>query len=269
MRDEGLVDSDEPFERLLMLGMVLQDGRKMSKSAGDAGNPQALLDKYGADAVRTAMMFAAPPDQSFEWSEAGVEGQARFCRRLWQLVQDHLASGNVPALDPAGLSEAGRELRRKAHETIQRADDDYGRRLTFNTVVSAVHELCNAVSRTDPANDQDRAAVREALRTAVVVLSPIAPHVTQALWQALGESTLLVATPWPTLDESALVQDTAELVVQVNGKVRGKVRLARDADDEQARALALANDNVVRFVEGKAVRKVITVPGKLINIVVG
>ncbi len=269
MRDHGLVHSDEPFTRLLMLGMVLKDGRKMSKSSGDAGDPQALLDKYGADAVRTAMMFAAPPDQSFEWSEAGVEGQGRFCKRLWNLVHEHLEGGEVPALDPAGLSDAGRALRRKTHETIARADDDYGRRLMFNTVVSAVHELCNAVSRTEPGNDQDRAAVREALKTALLVLSPIAPHVTQALWQDLGESSLLVACRWPAVDDAALVQDSVELVVQVNGKVRGRLQVAQDADEAELRELALANDNVVRFVAGKTVRKVITVPGKLINIVVG
>jgi leucyl-tRNA synthetase len=252
-----------------MLGMVLQDGRKMSKSSGATSNPQALLEKYGADAVRTAMMFAAPPDQSFEWSEAGVEGQARFCRRLWNLVHEHVDQGDVPELDPAALSEAGRALRRKTHETIARADDDFGRRLMFNTVVSAVHELTNAVSRCQPAGAQDRAAIREALKTAVLVLSPIAPHVTQRLWKVLGEPSLLVECRWPEVDPSALVQQTVELVVQVNGKVRGKVCIAAEADEQQARALALANDNVVRFVEGKTVRKVITVPGKLINIVVG
>ena len=153
MRDEGLLDSDEPWKRLLMLGMVLKDGKKMSKSAGDAGNPQHLLDKYGADAVRTAMMFAAPPDQSFEWSEAGVEGQGRFMKRLWKQVQDHLDAGAVPALDAAALSAAGKDLRRKTHETLKRADDDYGRRLTFNTVVSAVHELVNQVSKTEAAGE--------------------------------------------------------------------------------------------------------------------
>ena len=137
MRDEGLLDSDEPWKRLLMLGMVLKDGKKMSKSAGDAGNPQHLLDKYGADAVRTAMMFAAPPDQSFEWSEAGVEGQGRFMKRLWKQVWDHLdagsgfAGGTVPTLDVDALSAAGRDLRRKTHETLKRADDDYGRRLSL------------------------------------------------------------------------------------------------------------------------------------------
>ena len=269
MRDHGLVHSDEPFQRLLMLGMVLKDGRKMSKSAGDAGNPQVLLDKYGADAVRSAMMFAAPPDQSFEWSEAGVEGQGRFCKRLWTQVHEHLAGGDVAALDPDALSPAGRDLRRKAHETLQRADDDYGRRLTFNTVVSSVHELVNAVARAEPQNAADRAAVREALKIAVLVFSPIAPHVCQQLWSDLGEPTLLVESRWPDVDESALVQDEVELVVQVNGKVRGRVALPADADEQTARTAALANENVVRFVEGKTVRKVIAVPGKLINIVVG
>jgi leucyl-tRNA synthetase len=269
MRDEGLLDSDEPWQRLLMLGMVLKDGKKMSKSAGDAGNPQHLLDKYGADAVRTAMMFAAPPDQSFEWSEAGVEGQGRFMKRLWKLVQDHLAAGNVPVLDADALSSAGKELRRKTHETLKRADDDYGRRLTFNTVVSSVHELVNQVSKTEPGSVADRAAVREALRTAVLVLSPIAPHVTQSLWTALGGEGLLVEAGWPAVDESALVQDTLELVVQVNGKVRGKIEVAADVDQDGALAAALEMENVARFVEGKTTRKVILVPGKLLNIVVG
>jgi leucyl-tRNA synthetase len=269
MRDAGLVNSDEPFTRLLMLGMVLKDGRKMSKSAGDAGDPQHLLNKYGADAVRTAMMFAAPPDQSFEWSEAGVEGQGRFLKRLWTLVHERLDGEPLAELDPAHLGVEARDVRRKAHETLLRADDDYGRRLQFNTVVSAVHELVNALTRMDVESDQDRAVVREALKITLAVLSPIAPHVTQALWQAMGETTLLVETGWPAVDESALMQDTFELVVQVNGKVRGHVELAADADESAARTAALANDNVARFVADKTVRKVILVPGKLLNIVVG
>jgi leucyl-tRNA synthetase len=269
MRDAGLLNSNEPFTRLLMLGMVLKDGKKMSKSSGDAGDPQHLLDKYGADAVRAAMMFAAPPDQSFEWSEAGVEGQGRFCRRLWTLVQEHLGAGDVPELDTGALSDRAKDLRRKTHETLQRADDDYDRRLQFNTVVSGVHELVNAVSRMEIGDAQDRAAVREALKVAVLVLSPIAPHVTQSLWEALGEETLLVETLWPEVDEAALVQDRLELVVQVNGKVRGHIEVAADVDEAAAQTLALANENVSRFVAEKTVRKVILVPGKLLNIVVG
>jgi leucyl-tRNA synthetase len=269
MRDAGLVDSNEPFTRLLMLGMVLQDGKKMSKSAGDAGDPQHLLDKYGADAVRTAMMFAAPPDQSFEWSEAGVEGQSRFCKRLWNLISDHVAAGPVADLDPDQLSQAAKDLRRKTHETLRRADDDFGRRLQFNTVVSAVHELVNTVTRTEVTCDQDRAAIHEALKIAVVVLSPIAPHVTQSLWQLLGEKSLLVETSWPAVDDASLVQDRLELVVQVNGKVRGHIEVDATVDEDAARTEALANENVSRFVADKTIRKVILVPGKLLNIVVG
>jgi leucyl-tRNA synthetase len=269
MRDEELVNSDEPFTRLLMLGMVLKDGKKMSKSAGDAGDPQHLLDKYGADAVRTAMMFAAPPDQSFEWSEAGVEGQGRFCKRLWSMVHEHLADGEVVALEVSGLSRSGKDLRRKAHDTLKRADDDYGRRLQFNTVVSGVHELINTIHRSTLESPQDRAAVHEALKIAVLVLSPIAPHVTQSLWEALGEKQALVQTRWFEVDEAALQQDQLELVVQVNGKVRGHIEVAADVDEATARDAALAVENVARFVEDKTVRKVILVPGKLLNIVVG
>jgi leucyl-tRNA synthetase len=190
-------------------------------------------------------------------------------KRLWNLTQDHLTEGDVPSLDVAALSSAGKDLRRKTHETLKRADDDYGRRLTFNTVVSSVHELVNQVSKTEAQTEADRAAVREALRSAVLVLSPIAPHVTQALWSALGGEGLLLETSWPEVDESALVQDTLELVVQVNGKVRGKIEVPAAVDQETALEAAMATENVARFVEGKTTRKVILVPGKLLNIVVG
>lgn len=267
MRDHGLLASDEPFTRLLMLGMVLKDGKKMSKSAGDAGNPQHLLEKYGADAVRTAMMFAAPPDQSFEWSEAGVEGQGKFCRRLWALVHEHISAGEAPPLDVPALSDAAKALRRKSHETLQRADDDYGRRLQFNTVVSGVHELVNSINRIASDDPQNRAAIDEAIRIALIVLSPIAPHVTQSLWAALGETKPLVQVSWPAVDDGALVQDRLNFVVQVNGKVRGQMEVPADIDEAAARELALAIDNVARFVDGKTIRKFILIPGKLINIV--
>ena len=269
MRDQGLVDSDEPFTRLLMLGMVLKDGKKMSKSAGDAGNPQHLLDKYGADAVRTAMMFAAPPDQSFEWSEAGVEGQGRFCKKLWSQVNEHMATGSVPELDLDKLTSEGKDLRRKTHQTLQRTDDDYGRRLQFNTVVSAVHELVNAIGRIDTDIPENRAVAHEAWKTAMLVLSPIAPHVTQQLWKVLGEPGLLVQARWPEVDEAALVQDRVELVLQVNGKVRGRIEVPADVSEDEARELALAHENVIRNIGDKSVRKFILVPGRLINVVVG
>ena len=269
MRDEGLVQAHEPFNKLMMLGMVLQDGKKMSKSAGDAGDPQRLLDRYGADTVRTAMMFAAPPEQSFEWSEASLEGAARFLKRLWTAVHGHVARGDVPSLSVADLSSAGKALRRKTHETLQKADDDYGRRQQFNTVVSAVMELLNTVAKTELANDADRGAVQEAWVSAVLIISPIAPHIAHELWSVLGMSEALVGYPWPGIDATALEQDSLTLVVQVNGKVRGQVDVAKDADKEAILTMAKADANVRRFLEGKTVRKEIVVPNKLVNIVVG
>jgi leucyl-tRNA synthetase len=269
MRDEGLVQADEPFKKLMMLGMVLQDGKKMSKSAGDAGDPQKLLDRYGADTVRTAMMFAAPPEQSFEWSEAGLEGAARFLKRLWTMVHDHTAAGAVAQLQVQDLSAAGKALRRKTHETLQKADDDYGRRQQFNTVVSAVMELLNTVGKTAPANEADRAAVQEAWESAVLIISPIAPHIAHELWGVLGRNGALVEQPWPGVDAAALEQDSLTLAVQVNGKVRGQIDVAANAGQEAILALAKADANVQRHIEGKAIRKEIVVPSKLVNIVVG
>ncbi|MCZ6855933.1 MAG: class I tRNA ligase family protein, partial [Gammaproteobacteria bacterium] len=268
LRDEGMVEADEPFTRLLMLGMVLQDGKKMSKSAGDAGDPQHLLESYGADAVRTAMMFAAPPDQSFEWNDAGVDGQARFFRRLWKLVHEHVSGESVVDLEKGDLSAAAKDLRHKTYSTLERADDDFGRRVQFNTVVSGVHELVNTISKFSATTDQDQAVVREALKVAMLVLSPIAPHITQALWAELGEATLLIDSSWPEVDTDALVRETVELIVQVNGKVRGRIDVNVDAIDEVIETTALGNENVARFIEDKTVGKVIIVSGKLVNIVV-
>ena len=269
MRDEGLVEGDEPFKRLMMLGMVLQGGKKMSKSAGDAGDPQKLLDRYGADAVRVAMMFAAPPEQSFEWGEAGLEGAMRFLKRLWALVLEHVGSGDVPDLDVAALSGAGKDLRRKTHTTLAKADDDYGRRLQFNTVVSAVMELANEVARMGTDIDADRAAVQEALVSAALIISPIAPHIAHRLWSELGQAGNLVNQPWPQIDQTALAQQRLSLVVQVNGKVRGQIDVAADAVQADILKTAKNEENVARHLDGKTVRKEIYVPNKLVNIVVG
>jgi len=269
MRDEGLVDAGEPFDNLLMLGMVLQGGKKMSKSAGDAGDPQKLLDKYGADTVRTAMMFAAPPEQSFEWSEAGLEGAMRFLKRLWNMVVEHVQGGLGGELDSTALSAEAAQLRRRTYETLQRADDDFGRRVQFNTVVSAVMELCNAVSKFSPGNDNERAVVTEALKTALLVISPIAPHISHELWQAMGESDALITQRWPAVDESALVQSVITMVVQVNGKVRGNIEVGADAGKDAILQAAKAEDNVARHLGDKTIRKEIVVPDRLVNIVVG
>ncbi|MCB1691281.1 MAG: leucine--tRNA ligase [Pseudomonadales bacterium] len=267
MRDEGLVESDEPFVNLLSLGMVLKDGVKMSKSAGDAGDPQFLLDTHGADAVRMAMMFSAPPEQSFEWSEHGVESAARWLRRLWSTVEQHLEGPDPVGLDRSVLTDELRELRRLTHETLSKAEDDYGRRLTFNTVVSAVMSLMNQVHKTDASAPQARAVVREALEVVVLVLSPITPHVSHQLWQRLTGDALENAA-WPPVDDSALARTSVEIVIQVNGKVRGRLEASPGASQEELEAQALALENVARFVDGKTVRKRIHVPDKLLNIVV-
>ncbi|MEJ6592393.1 MAG: leucine--tRNA ligase [SAR86 cluster bacterium] len=268
MRDAGLVEGDEPFKKLLSLGMVLKDGAKMSKSAGDAGDPQHLMDKHGADAVRMAMMFAAPPEQSFEWSERGVESAERWLRtRLWNAVERHQQGGKVPALDTANLSAAQKDLRRVTHETLAKADDDYGRRLTFNTVVAAVMALMNEVNRFADESPQGRAVVREALRAAVLIMAPITPHIAEILWQKItGES--FDKARWLVVDAAALTKSSIELVVQVNGKVRSKFQIDVDMPREEVEAQALQDENVMRFIDGKPIRKVIYVPNKLLNIVI-
>ena len=269
MRDDGLVVGNEPFHNLLMLGMVLQDGKKMSKSSGDAGDPQKLLERYGADTVRTAMMFAAPPDQSFEWSEAGLEGAARFLKKLWNLVDQFLESGSGSAGDQDLSTAAGAaaDLRRKSHETIERADDDFGRRVQFNTVVSGVMELCNEIGKFTANDELDRAVLAEALDTAVLLISPVAPHIAHELWQRLGHSTPLVSEAWPQVDARALVQTSVTLAVQVNGKLRGQIDVDAEAPQDEILSLAKVEPNVAKHIEGKTVRKEIVVPGKLVNIV--
>ena len=315
MRDEGLVNSDEPFTRLLCQGMVLahtyyreddkggkvwiaptdvitetddkgriisavhkDDGlaveqagiTKMSKSKNNGIDPQVMIDKYGADTVRLFMMFAAPPEQSLEWSDSGVEGANRFLRRLWKHVHDHLLAGqDVVAMDNSALTEPQKELRRKVHETIRKVSDDIERRQTFNTAIAAVMELLNSITKFVDASDQGRAVMREALQTAIQLLSPIVPHMTHQLWTELGHTTDLLNSPWPSFDESALVRSSIEMVVQVNGKVRAKIDVAADADQDTILHTALGMENVQKFMDGKAIRKKIVVPGKLVNIVVG
>ena len=266
MRDEGLVTSDEPFRRLLTQGMVLKDGTKMSKSRGNTVDPQELIDRYGADTVRLFSMFAAPPEQSLEWSDSGVEGANRFLRRLWRMVSEHSNRGPVPDIKVSELDKAQKDLRRKTHETIGKVDDDYGRRQTFNTAIAAVMELCNEVSKLDTSTENGLAVEREALQAALLLLCPIVPHVTEHLWRELNDADIISAR-WPLVDAAALSRDELEIVVQVNGKVRAKLSVAVDADKETLEAAALAEENVMRFIADKTVRKVIVVPGKLVNVV--
>ncbi|MEM8491799.1 MAG: leucine--tRNA ligase [Pseudomonadota bacterium] len=266
MRDEGLVSSDEPFARLLTQGMVLKDGAKMSKSKGNTVDPQSLIDSHGADTVRLFSLFAAPPDQSLEWSEDGVEGALRFIKRLWRLVFENRAECAV-TVDSGSLQSGARDLRRKVHETIRKVSDDMERRQTFNTAIAAVMELCNELARFEPSDDNERAVIGEGLSAVVRMLVPIVPHVCHHLWRAIGGEGDSTYAAWPEVEESALIRDSLEIVVQVNGKVRARMEVAASADKAELESAARSQDNVQRFIEGKAIRKVIVVPGKLVNIV--
>lgn len=268
MRDEGLVSGDEPFKNLLTQGMVLKDGAKMSKSKGNTVDPQALIDEYGADTARLFMMFAAPPEMSLEWSDKGVEGANRFLKRLWRSVTEHAEQGAAVDLDKDNLPDNLQNLRRQAHQALAKVSDDIGRRHTFNTAIAAVMELMNAIGKLDDNSEQAHAVVQESLELVVLMLSPITPHICHQLWQTLGHQQAVTDAQWPAVDEAALKQDKIELMVQVNGKLRAKVAVPADAGQEAVEAVAFAEENVQRFTEGKEIRKVILVPGRLLNIVV-
>ena len=269
MRDEDLTETSEPFTNLLTQGMVLKDGAKMSKNKGNTVDPQELIERFGADTVRLFMMFAAPPEQALEWSDEGVQGSSRFLKRFWSAVERHAAAGGPPPqLDAEVLDTGQKELRRKTHETISKISDDIGRRNMFNTAVAAAMELLNAVNRFEDDSGQGRAVEREALEAVVLVLSPMVPHICHALWQLLGHETELIDQRWPEVDESALERDLVEIVVQVNGKLRGKISVAADAEKQTIIDQALADPNAQRFIGDAEVRKTIVVPGRLVNIVV-
>jgi leucyl-tRNA synthetase len=248
--------------------VIIGPVEKMSKSKNNGVDPQALIDRYGADTVRLYTMFAAPPDQSLEWSDSAVEGAFRFLKTLWRLVHEHVAAGPVPTLDGLVLDEAETTLRRHIHETIVKVSDDVSRRYKFNTAIAAVMELVNHLARTPADADAGRAVRQEGLDTVVLLLAPIVPHVGHVLWQALGHAEDLAGAAWPVADDAALVREAIELVVQVNGRKRAVVGVAADADKATCEQVAMADENVARFTAGRTVRKVIVVPGKLVNIVV-
>ncbi len=268
MRDEGLVQSDEPFKKLLTQGMVLKDGAKMSKSKGNTVDPQELIDRYGADTVRLFVMFAAPPEQALEWSDEGVQGAFRFLGRLWRLVQEHVDAGPVEAVGFENLDSAQQELRRALHQTIAKVSDDVGRRYTFNTAIAAMMELLNRLKKHKSAGALDRAIMDEALNSVVLMLSPIVPHICHRLWRDLGHESDLITQPWPVYDPDALQAATVNIVIQVNGKLRAKLDVAADISSADLEAAVMAHENVCRFMNGKPARKVIVVPGKLVNVVV-
>ncbi|GAA0427222.1 leucine--tRNA ligase [Cocleimonas flava] len=311
MRDEGLVECDEPFTNLLTQGMVLADtyyvegesggqewiapkdieiernskgkilgykddqGReavssgmsKMSKSKNNGVDPQELIEKFGADTLRVFSMFASPPDQSMEWSDTGVEGANRFIKRLWRQVYVHLENRPLTDLDTDDLTDVQQEMRRKTYNTLQKVTDDMSRRFTFNTAIAANMELLNDLFKFHEDSDQGRAVRQETLELIVLMLAPIMPHACQKLWEILGKESVLMDESWPEMDEAALEQSKIQMMIQINGKLRGKVDVAVDADEADIKALAMENENVKGFLEDLTVRKVIVVKGRLINIV--
>ena len=312
LRDTGLVESDEPFKRLLCQGMVLadsyyredekggkqwvsplevdierdekgaiagakhkQDGQpvniggmsKMSKSKNNGIDPQTMVERYGADTVRLFMMFAAPPEMTLEWSDSGVEGAQRFLRRLWKLTYDLNNAGG--ACSGQSLNANQKQLRRELHKTIAKVSDDMGRRQHFNTAIAAIMELLNHLQKAPLESDADRQVLAESIDAMVRMLAPITPHIYEQLWQELGHQEPLSFADWPTVDESALVEDEKLIVVQINGKVRAKLTVPADASAEQVEQIAFDEEAVQKHTEGKEVRKKIYVPGKILNIVVG
>ncbi|MBO1923846.1 leucine--tRNA ligase [Thiomicrorhabdus sp. 6S3-12] len=252
-------------------GSVVQYGGviKMSKSKNNGIDPQTLIDQYGADTLRLYIMFAAPPEQSLEWSDKGVEGCSRFLNRVWRQVNSHLEGGVVAAPSSSeALSKDAKALRLKLHETLQKVSDDMGRRQTFNTAIAACMELLNDIGKFNVQSDADKGLMQEAMEILVLMLSPMTPHMAQTLWEALGKEGLVVDVDWPKVDESALVKSEIELMVQVNGKLRGKIEVAADADKETILATAKNDESVQKFIDGKELVKEIYVPGRLVNLVV-
>lgn len=269
MRDEGLVNSDEPFAKLLTQGMVLKDGAKMSKSKGNTVDPMSLIERYGADTVRMFTMFASAPDQSLDWSDSGVEGSYRFLKRLWKQLMEHRPI-SLTDFGKLELSSEQKQLRLKAHQTLAKVTDDFDRRQTFNTAIAATMELLNAVSKfsENQSGEIDRLVVQEALEFSVLMLAPIVPHFSHAAWSHLGHDGAAMDARWPMVDSSALEQDSMLIVLQVNGKLRSKVEVPKDIAKSDLEELALSDEAIKRFTSEGTVRKVIVVPNKLVNIVV-
>ena len=271
LRDVGLLPADgahdEPFRRLLTQGMVLKDGSKMSKSKGNTVDPQGLIDRYGADTARLFILFAAPPEQHLEWSDSAVEGAYRFLNRFWRLVHEY---GATPPALPAALSAEAVDLRRAVHQCIDRVSRNMDGRYHFNVAIAAIMELTNRLMKVPADAPADlRAVLGEGLRALTLLLAPFAPHIAEVLWQKMGQSGVISHAPWPVADAGALRCDTVTLVIQVNGKLRERMDFPADADHADVEQAILADPAMQRHLEGKTVRKVIIVPGRLVNVVAG
>ena len=270
LRDEGLVEGNEPFKRLLTQGMVLNDGAKMSKSLGNTVDPEEMIQNYGADTVRLFMMFTSPPEQSLEWSDTAINGSYRFLKKLWKLIKTHQDS----IKDISGISsnenfnETQNKLRRKTHQTISKVTDDIGRRYTFNTAIAAVMELVNEVSAFNVDDELDRQVIKEAIESILLLLSPIVPHICHQLWLDINHDQPIIDARWPKYDSSLLKSETSLIVVQVNGKLRSKLEVDASISEDELKSMALSDEKVVRFIDGNEIKKIIVIPEKLVNIVV-
>lgn len=274
LRDMGYLDVDEPFLNLLTQGMVIKDGFKMSKSKGNVVDPDTMIRTYGADTVRLFCLFASPPEKDLDWSDQGVEGSFRFLSRMWRMVSENLE--NLLAVQPyAGGNSLSKELaalHRKTHQTIKKVTDDIRDRFHFNTAIAAIMELVNQIYQVlenKPADPMLWPVMREAIEAVVAISSPMVPHITEELWAALGHDKLLLETPWLKWDENALQAEEILIVVQINGKLRSKITVPADAGDKELEEISLQDARVREFIQGKNVRKIVVVPKKLINIVVG
>ncbi len=269
LRDEGLIKNDEPFKNLLTQGMVLKNGAKMSKSKGNTVDPAQMIEKYGADTVRLFILFAAPPTKDLEWSDSGLEGAYRFINKVYHLVSGFIKDKENNAIGSLNiLDKTQKSIRFKTHQTLNKITDDMSLRYLFNTVIAALMELCNTLSKFKDTSETSMALRQESIHILLKTLSPIAPHLCHYLWQKLGNKKAIINEPWPSVDKSALVQNEVQIIVQVNGKLRAKFMLSTNADKEQVEVQALADENITKFTEGKAIVKVIVVPNKLVNIVV-
>jgi len=268
LRDMGLVSFSEPFERLFTQGMITKDGHKMSKSKGNVVPPDALIERYGADTVRLYTLFIGPPDKDAEWNDRGVEGAYRFLTRYWRLVEEFAEKGHDAGAGKFAASGPARAFRRRIHELVEQIHDDVAR-FHFNTAVSGLMQMVNALQEFQaPGHDAAHAETREALDLATRLLAPLAPHTAEGAWERLGNASSVATAPWPQPDPKALQKDVESLVVQVNGKVRAQIEVPAGATQAQAQAAALGDDRVQKFTQGKSPKKVIFIPGKLLNLVV-
>ena len=269
LREEGLVEVDEPFKRLLTQGMVLNGGVKMSKSMGNTVDPEEMINNYGADTVRLFMMFAAPPEQSLEWSDKAVNGAYRFLRKFWNIVLSRI--DGIANIKPIGeddiFNNSQKELRKITHKTIAKVSDDIGRRYTFNTAIAAIMKLSNYVSSYQIDTDLDRKVVREALESMVLLLSPIVPHICNHLWIELGHKNAIINESWPIYNDNLTVDDALEIVIQINGKLRARLNVAANIDEKTLKELALKEPKISKLISDQKIKKTIVVPKKLINFV--